>query len=392
MKFAHLADVHIGSWRDPVMKNLNLKAFKQAISQIIAKNMDFVLIAGDLFHTALPAIDYLQETVIQLKKLKNAGISVYVIPGSHDYSAGGSTILDVLEEADLLKNAMKFKVTEKGIALKYTQDKATGALITGLGGRKGGLERKDYSMLNKQSLVAEGFKIFMFHTTLKDLLPNDMSMIEGITTSELPQGFDYYAGGHIHIIRQQDNIIYPGPIFPASFSELWSLGKGGYYTYEEGEIKHNPIELKKVMRIEVNAEAKTPEEIEQELMLLTKKDFSETIVLIKVKGTLRTGKPSDINFKQIMQDIYNKNAYFVMRNTSKLSSKDFEQVQITSGTTEEVEQELIAQHTKELSDSMLTKEILERLMRVMSQEQRDGEKKYEYEERITKEIDSTLNI
>ena len=64
MNFAHLADIHIGAWRDPVMKNLNLDAFVRAINIIIEKKLDFVLIAGDLFHTSLPAIDYLKQTVI----------------------------------------------------------------------------------------------------------------------------------------------------------------------------------------------------------------------------------------------------------------------------------------------------------------------------------------
>jgi hypothetical protein len=48
-----------------------------------------------------------------------------------------------------------------------------------------------------------------------------------------PKGFDYYAGGHIHIVSQQmllsAPVIYPGPLFPNNFSELEELHSGGFY-------------------------------------------------------------------------------------------------------------------------------------------------------------------
>ncbi|MCK4522256.1 MAG: metallophosphoesterase, partial [Nanoarchaeota archaeon] len=99
MKFAHLADCHIGSWRDPKLRDVNTKAFIKAVDICIEKNVDFILISGDLFNTSLPAIDNLKQAVIKLKELKDKNISVYIIAGSHDFSPSGKTILDVLEHA-----------------------------------------------------------------------------------------------------------------------------------------------------------------------------------------------------------------------------------------------------------------------------------------------------
>ena len=107
MRFAHMADCHIGSWRDPKLKDAAVKAFVKAVDVCIAKNVDFVLISGDLFNTSLPNVDNLRETVMKLKELQEKGISVYVVAGSHDFSPSGKTMLDVLEKAGLLLMLLK---------------------------------------------------------------------------------------------------------------------------------------------------------------------------------------------------------------------------------------------------------------------------------------------
>ena len=86
MKFAHLADCHIGGWRDPKLRNIAAKAFDKAIDSCIEKNVDFILIAGDLFNTSLPSVDGLKTAVKKLKGLKDKNIPVYLIAGSHDFS------------------------------------------------------------------------------------------------------------------------------------------------------------------------------------------------------------------------------------------------------------------------------------------------------------------
>jgi len=61
MKFAHLADCHLGGWRQPELKDLNFKSFQYALEECIKEGVDFVLIAGDLFDSAYPPIDILKE-------------------------------------------------------------------------------------------------------------------------------------------------------------------------------------------------------------------------------------------------------------------------------------------------------------------------------------------
>ena len=93
MKFAHLGDCHLGGWRQPELKELNFKCFQTAIERCIREKVDFALITGDLFDSAYPPIDTLKEAFQEFRKLAEANIRVFLIAGSHDYSASGKTFL-----------------------------------------------------------------------------------------------------------------------------------------------------------------------------------------------------------------------------------------------------------------------------------------------------------
>ena len=165
MKFAHLSDCHIGGWRDELLKELSIKAFEEAIKICIKEHTAFVLIAGDLFDTSLPNIDIIKRVAAALNKLKENDISVYLIPGSHDYSPSGKTMLDVLEKSGLVENVFKFNEGK----LEFTIDK-TNTKITGVHGLRTGLDRNIYAQIkNRAELEKEsGFKIFMFHCLLSE--------------------------------------------------------------------------------------------------------------------------------------------------------------------------------------------------------------------------------
>src|SRR3989338_4068474 len=170
MKFAHLADCHIGGWKEEKLRELGIESFRYAINKCIEENVGFVLIAGDLFNTSLPDINIIKDASGILANLKEKDIDCYIIPGSHDFSPSGKTMLDVLEKAGLVKNVFKFKEDK----LMFTIDK-TNTKITGILGLRSGLEKEKFKALLKDHLEDEkGFKIFMFHTTLEEYKPKDM--------------------------------------------------------------------------------------------------------------------------------------------------------------------------------------------------------------------------
>ncbi|PIN81441.1 hypothetical protein COV13_01335 [Candidatus Woesearchaeota archaeon CG10_big_fil_rev_8_21_14_0_10_32_9] len=405
MKFAHLADVHIGSWRDPKLKEMSTLAFIKSIDLSIEEKVDFILISGDLFNTALPGIDQIKIVIRKLKEIKEKGISVYFIAGSHDFSPSGKTMLDIIEEADLGINVTKGEIIEKEngeskLKLLFTTDKKTGAKITGMIGKRGMLEKKYYEDLDRDSLESEqGFRIFMFHTALDELKPEDLSDMPSTPVSFLPRGFDYYAGGHVHIVKQKNleehgykNLVYPGPIFPANFTELEKLGVGGFFIYENGKITRKEITIKESISFNIKIDNKTVEEaraiIEESLV---GKDIINKIILLRIHGSLKSGKSSDIDFNSMFERLYEKGAYFIMKNSSKLISKEFSEVMVSHASSEELEDKLIQEHLNQTEHKFNNElESTKQLLKTFSEEKHEGEKVSDYDSRIKKEVDIIL--
>ncbi|MCP3682984.1 MAG: DNA repair exonuclease [bacterium] len=398
MKFAHLADCHLGSWRDPKLSGISTKAFTKAVDHCIRKEVDFVLIAGDLFNTSLPSIDCLKEAVIKLKGLKDKNIPVYVIPGSHDFSPTGKTMLDVLENAGLVTNVAKGNSDEK-ITLQFTTDPKTGAKITGMLGKKGGLEKDYYEHLDRESLENEqGFKIFMFHTMLTEFKTVDK--MDSAPLSVLPKNFNYYAGGHPHTVFQREEkdyglLAYPGPLFPNNFKELEELGNGGFFIVEDQKATWQPILVYTTFPIKLDCNNLTPVEIEEKIEEKIKdKEFYDTIVTLRLSGCLKSGKITDINFRDIFSKIYGKSAYFVMKNTSSLTTKDFEQIKIDTASVEDIESSLVKEHLgqSKLFDKNKEEQLTHSLISALNTEKQEGETVSVFEKRISDELANLLNL
>jgi exonuclease SbcD len=396
MPFAHLADCHIGAWRDPKMKELAILAFEQAITEIIKKGVDFLLIAGDLFNTSLPPLDQVKRTVTQLQLLKTARIPVYAIAGSHDYSPSGKTMLDVLEEAGLLINVMKGSVSDEGkLQLTFTEDPTTGIKLTGILGRAGSLDTHYYEDLDRTTLENEpGKRIFLFHASITELKPKALEQMDSSPVSMMPKGFDYYAGGHVHIVNEismegYSQVVYPGPLFPASFSELEELNHGFYVIVNDDfQIERIPLTIKETKRFLIDAEKQDVESVNAQLEALKSEEVKERIVLIRAKGELKEGRVSDIRFKELIKHFQETGAYAIMKNTAKLSSKEFEEYTTSHhATSEEVEDRAITEHVGQVPLNNLSPEeeatLTKQLLTTLGGEQHEGEKKYEYEARVT---------
>jgi len=403
MKFAHLADCHIGSWRDPKLMNVSTLAFNKAMDKCMQEEVDFILISGDLFNTSLPRIDNLKEVVTTFRKLKDNNIPVYIIPGSHDFSPSGKTMLDVLEEAGLFTNVVKGEEVDGKLKLKFTIDKKTGAKITGLLGKKYSLEKSYYENLILDNLEKEeGYKIFMFHSGIDELKPEDMCNVISQPISLLPKNFDYYAGGHVHIIEDKKIegyglITYPGPLFPNSFSELEKLERGGFYIVEDNKPIFHPIQVYNIYKIDKECDGNTPEQVYNDIMDEIKdKEFINTIVLIRLKGLLSSGKPTDIDFKEIFSALYDKSAYFVMKNTSALTTKEFEEIKIDTKSVEQAEDSIIKEHLGQVKihdlDTKKEESLIKELMSSFSTEKQEGETVADFERRIKEDISKVMDV
>lgn len=387
MKFAHLADCHVGGWREPKLRELGLRTFEKAIDICVEEYVGFVLISGDLFDTALPSIDVLKETARILRKLREHDISCYIIPGSHDFSPSGRTLLDVFERAGLVENVMKYDNGE----LKFSVDR-TGAKVTGMYGRKGGLESSDYSELKKEGLESEGgFKIFMFHTALDEFKPKDLERVECLSYQMLPRNFDYYAGGHVHYAFEASRegykkIVFPGPLFPNNFRELEEFGCGRFCVVSVSnglDVSWREIKLKEVVHHKFNLDGVFAEDVEARVVNSVR-DFDDKILLLRFEGVL-SSRAGDINFKGIAERL--SSAYAVLKSTSGLKSRE-SKLNLDIRSSADVESLLMS----EAKFSIGGQELAMSLMRVLDVEKSDGERSADFEARVLKEALDALLI
>lgn len=406
MKFSHLADCHIGSWRDEKLNNLSTEAFVRALDISLEKQVDFILIAGDIFNTSVPPIEKLKTVTKKLREVKEKNVPVYIIPGSHDFSPSGKTMLDVLEHAGLFVNVVKGTVLANNkLQLKFTVDKKTGAKITGVMGKKGSLERKYYEALDMTNLEQEeGFKIFLFHTALTELKPAELERMESQPVSFLPKNFDYYAGGHVHIVKEATlpgykNIVYPGPLFPNSFSELEKLKQGSFVLYDNGMITHLPLVLHPTISIVVHAQQESAQAVQQRLLAEVRarlSDVQNAIVTLRVTGELSEGKTGDLDFVQLRQLLEQHGAYFVMRSTTLLKTKEFDEIRVKGENTAEIEEKILQEHLGQFLAAGFSKEAQERmtkeLLHLFATEKQEGERIIDFENRLRKEVAVLLEI
>lgn len=93
LRIAHLADTHLGysgyGKSDPETgRNQRAVDFEQAfvhvIDEILSRDVDLVIHAGDVFHHTRPSWHTLALFVQQMRRLEEAGIPSVVIAGNHD--------------------------------------------------------------------------------------------------------------------------------------------------------------------------------------------------------------------------------------------------------------------------------------------------------------------
>ncbi|MEK6897316.1 MAG: metallophosphoesterase [Nanoarchaeota archaeon] len=380
-----MADVHLGGWKQQPLQDLNLESFKKAFEICIRERVEFVVIAGDLFDAAFPPIDVLKESFAEFRKLKEAGIPCFLIAGSHDYSVSGKTFLDVLEKAGFCKNVAVFEEKNDRIILNPTIHK--GVALYGYPGKTSGLEVGDLRRV--QFDEAPGlFKIFLLHTTIdkaKGNLP-----IDALEISKVPKA-DYYALGHLHIDFQYENFVYPGPIFPNNFQELEDLQHGRFYIVDsslEKPLKRIDLKIKNVVSfdIEVKNAIRATEQILSEL---EKQDLEDKIVLLRIRGILESGKHSDIKFARIEETAKKKGAFFLLRNTHDLKTKEAE-IATEIPETENIEEESIKKYSEQ--NPAAFNKFIPQIMNALSTEKQEGETTQSFTNRLLDEAKKIFAI
>ena len=111
---------------------------------------------------------------------------------------------------------------------------------------------------------------------------------------------------------------------------------------------------------------------------------------------LESGKPSDIDFKEIFTYLYDKSAYFVMKSSHAVVSKEFEEIKTDARNVEDIESFLIKEHLGQIKLENLSlekeEEFIKNLMRILITEKQEGETVPDFERRVREEVSRILEM
>ncbi|MEH7254175.1 DNA repair exonuclease [Neobacillus niacini] len=265
ISFIHAADLHLDS---PMvgLKHLpanilskvresTFGALERLTAAAIDRNVDFVIIAGDLYDGEDRSLRAQSRFRNEMKKLLQHNIPVYVIHGNHDHLNGSWVHLEMPENVHVFGSELEMKIleTKRGETIhlygfSYLQRHVFDKRI------------EDY-----QKIDPADFHIGILHGNEGGSTDHDNYAPFSIKDLHDKQ-FDYWALGHIHkrtILSENPPIIYPGNTQGRNKKELGI--KGCYHVMlNEIETKKEFVETSNVIWDEVSidtAEANNFQEI-----------------------------------------------------------------------------------------------------------------------------------
>lgn len=244
-KFLHVADVHLGFDRyDSKERTLDFfKAFRDVLQKYaIAEQVDFVVIAGDLFEHRNLQPNILNHAKLCLQDLHAAGIPVIAIEGNHDncpYGIKTSWLRYLAEWYDLILLEPEAAETGETIFNCWNAaDKRGGYIDLPCGVRVIGSQWYGASAPTAIAQLADaiqqlpphsGQTVMLFHHGLEGQIARYQGALR--YTDLLPlktAGVDYLALGHIHKNYAEEGWVFnPGSI-EANNVEESTFTRGAY--------------------------------------------------------------------------------------------------------------------------------------------------------------------
>ena len=241
MLFSHISDTHLGLQQYGLEEREQdiYDSFNQAIDISIKDHVDFVIFAGDIFHTPNPSGTAILQMANALKRLKENSIDSFFILGEHDISRMRATPVPYVYH-----NLQFSKYVGNGKPV-YHKD----VMIAGFDKiRKNEMQSfeekfRDLDMLAKQH---SGHKILVLHQGVTEI-----NQFAGeLNSSDLPKNFTYYAMGHLHDKSVKNFEQLSGPLaYPGSTEMTTSEGiketEKGFFEVDisSQEAKPNWIKL-----------------------------------------------------------------------------------------------------------------------------------------------------
>ncbi|MCD7034846.1 metallophosphoesterase [Metabacillus sp. GX 13764] len=235
IKFLHAADLHLdspfkGLSQLPAsvfqrLKNSTFEAFSNLAELAIKEQVDFVLLAGDLYDGEDRSLKAQLKIRNECLKMKEHGIQVYMIHGNHDHLSGAWIEMEWPDNVYIFpgEETVSVSFVKNGVhaAQIYGRSYPERAVLANIA--------QDYS-----KTADAGYHIAMLHGSAEGA-PDHDPYAPFQLKELLDKDFDYWALGHIHkrqVLNHEPPVIYPGNIQGRSRKET---GEKGCYLVELSE-------------------------------------------------------------------------------------------------------------------------------------------------------------
>lgn len=358
-RFLHIADCHLGYRQYNLRERFNDfgRAFFSAINFAIDQKVDFVLLAGDLFHKrAIDALT-LNQAVVALDRLRQADIPCIAVEGNHEHAyvddfIGWMKFLALREYLILLdvdfkegqpqlkpyaRRAGSYIEPVKGLrvhGLRY-MGAGTRAAVANYAAALAGLPNEDVE-----------YAIFMTHAGIEGEVADQMGGLSMGDWAPLRDHCDYVALGHIHKPFVREEWIHnPGSLETCAAAEaVWA--ERGYFlvdvdTSRSGKVKHEAVLHAGARRRFVRLSFKTdlidgPEELYSQLeSMLTRRardlgiarlgDDARPVVDVHLHGVLQFDRAalSIDRIEQMIEETYEP-LHSMVRNQTRSNDLEIE--------------------------------------------------------------------
>ncbi len=235
MKFIHTADLHLDSplrglsaYHDAPAERLRTAtrdAFQNLVTQAIDEQVDFMVVAGDVYDGDWKDFNTGLFFVRQMGRLRHAGIPVYLLYGNHDADSEMTRGLELPDNVHVFssRKAETYRIEHKKVALHGRSFKVAATT--------------ENLLPSYPEPVAGWLNIGVLHTALEGNAEH--AKYAPCSVAELQaKGYQYWALGHVHehwMLRGDVTIAYSGNLQGRHIRELGSRG-ALLVTAEDGEI------------------------------------------------------------------------------------------------------------------------------------------------------------
>jgi exonuclease SbcD len=255
-RFIHTADIHLGkTYRNSPGETERYEDFFRCLSGIVknalGEKVDFILIAGDLFHTGQILPKTFAKTIETLQPLKEAEIPCIAIEGNHDWIHRRNNIswMEALSGMGYIRLLRPARTEDGGYQFDPFDEE------TGMGGHIeiGGLNIYGLGYIGTQAgshvericnAITTENNLLLFHVGIWKYSPVEIGNMKIEEAHPLAEKFQYVALGHGHkpyVIETPDGKPYaynPGAPERVNFGE--EKYDKGYYLVTVSGGKFSP--------------------------------------------------------------------------------------------------------------------------------------------------------